>query len=78
MTTIFIYILVLSIGILLGWIAHTLMGGDYDTSNGKIIIDHNENGDERIVFALDLEYEDFKRFQKIIFDVVNNEVNKND
>lgn len=39
--------------------------------NGKIILDHNENGDERICFALNLEYDDFKNYSTLIFEVEN-------
>lgn len=41
------------------------------STDGIIFLDKNENGDDRIVFTLNFEYDEIANKQKIIFDVIN-------
>ena len=70
MEKIALIILALTIGILIGWTIKKSIYIPFQ-SNGKIILSKNEEGIDRIFFNLDLEYEDFKKYSQIVFDVIN-------
>jgi len=60
------------VGLLIGLIlGHYVFPNKKEKANGQIILDHNEEGDERICFALDMQYDDFKKYSRISFDVIN-------
>lgn len=62
------------VGLLIGLIlGHYAFPNKKEKANGQIILDHNDDGDDRIQFVLGLEYEDFKNHKVIVFDVINKE-----
>lgn len=52
---------------LLGFYLGYKFGTSY--SDGCIVLDKNENGDDRIVFQLNMEYEDIASKDQIVFKV---------
>lgn len=41
-----------------------------DRKDGEIILDKNDEGNDRIIFALGMEYDEIAKYDKIIFNVV--------
>ena len=58
-------ILALAIGLFIGFM---FAPTKYD---GEIILDKNENGEDRIIWHLGMEYEQISEYKKITFKVVN-------
>lgn len=40
-------------------------------ANGFIYLEKNEDGDDRIRFYLDMEYDDIANYSRVVFEVVN-------
>ena len=66
-------IAIILVAFFLGYAFKSLLAAKNSKPDGQIILDHNDNGDDRIQFVLGLEYEDFKNHKVIIFDVINKE-----
>ena len=66
-------IAIVLVAFLLGYVFKSLLVAKNNKPDGQIILDHNDNGNDRIQFVLGLEYEDFKNHKVIVFDVINKE-----
>lgn len=66
-------IAIVLVAFLLGYVFKSFLVTKNNKPDGQIILDHNDNGDDRIQFVLGLEYEDFKNHKVIVFDVINKE-----
>lgn len=60
----------LILGFLIGFIVFRKKPKDVEY-DGAIILDQNENGDDRIVFLLNFEYDEIASKEKIIFNVID-------
>ena len=65
-----IYI-VLVLTIILAFLGGYTIGiGRRPVNDGYIILDHNEEGDDRITFQLGMEYDDISKQDQIVFKVI--------
>ena len=56
--------------VLLGFLIGLRIGQSYFKENGQIILCKNEEGDDKIVFQLGMEYDDIADYKYVIFKVV--------
>lgn len=64
--TILLCLIFLFIGMIVGYAIHSR--GD---KGGRIILDKNEDGDDRILFDMNLNYDDFKKYSHLTFEIIN-------
>ena len=62
-----LFILLLLAIFSVGYIAGMILTLIREKPNGTIFLDKNENGDDRIRFCLDMEYDDISKYSKIVF-----------
>ena len=52
------------------FVGYTIGIGHSPTTDGYIILDHNDEGDDRITFQLGMEYDDIMDQEEIVFKVI--------
>ena len=68
----FLFIVVIIVTLLAGFVVGIVVSALTEKSNGVIILEKNEQGDDRIRFCLNMEYDDISKHSKIVFSVKNN------
>lgn len=63
-------IFVLIVMVIFGFIAGYFTGKRYRTYTGTVVLDKNDEGDDRIVFNLGMEYDDIAKHDELIFKVL--------
>lgn len=68
----YIFIAIIIMAFLIGGIVYITVSALIKKPNGTIYLEKNEQGDDRIRFYLNMEYDDIAEHSKIIFDVKKN------
>ena len=55
-----------------GYVTGMIITIVHEKPNGTIVLEKNEQGDDRIRFCLDMEYDDISQYSKIVFAVKKN------
>ena len=67
-----IFGLIIFAAFIAGYIVGMIITIVREKPNGTIVLEKNEQGDDRIRFCLDMEYDDISQYSKIVFAVKKN------
>lgn len=70
LNTYFIVGIIICVMVSLGFLIGLRIGQSRVRENGQIILCKNEEGDDKIVFQLGMEYDDISNYEYVIFKVV--------
>ena len=70
LNTYFIISIIILAMVLLGFLIGFRVGQSRIQENGQIILCKNEEGDDKIVFQLGMEYDDIADYEYVIFKVI--------
>ena len=69
---IYLFVAAIIAALLAGFVVGIVVSALTEKSNGVIILEKNEQGDDRIRFCLNMEYDDISQHSKIVFGVKKN------
>ena len=70
LNTYFIVGIIICVMVSLGFLIGLRIGQSRIRENGQIVLCKNEEGDDKIVFQLGMEYDDISNYEYVIFKVV--------
>lgn len=70
LNTYFIVGIIVLVMVILGFLIGLRVGQSRIRENGQIVLCKNEEGDDKIVFQLGMEYDDIADYEYVIFKVI--------
>lgn len=68
----YLFVVIILTAFIAGGVIGVIVSALMEKSNGTIYLEKNEQGDDRIRFYLDMEYDDISEYSKIVFTVKKN------
>lgn len=68
----YLFVVIILTAFIAGGVIGVIVSALMEKSNGIIYLEKNEQGDDRIRFYLDMEYDDISEHSKIVFTVKKN------